>query len=84
MPPAMPKSNASRLLRAMRDAGYRVDGLPGTADELRERVTGGNAARFGALARIPGLGASRIARFGEDLLAIVRRYGGVPLRRFCS
>jgi ATP-dependent DNA helicase RecQ len=29
-----------------------------------------------ALDRIPGLGASRIARFGEDLLAIVRRYGG--------
>jgi ATP-dependent DNA helicase RecQ len=29
-----------------------------------------------ALARIPGLGASRIARFGEDLVAIVRRYGG--------
>ncbi len=29
-----------------------------------------------ALARIPGLGPSRIARFGEDLIAIVRRYGG--------
>ena len=28
-----------------------------------------------ALARIPGLGPTRIARFGEDLLAIVRRYG---------
>jgi ATP-dependent DNA helicase RecQ len=29
-----------------------------------------------ALARIPGLGASRVARFGDDLLAIIRRYGG--------
>jgi ATP-dependent DNA helicase RecQ len=29
-----------------------------------------------ALGRIAGLGASRIARFGEDLLSIVRRYGG--------
>jgi ATP-dependent DNA helicase RecQ len=29
-----------------------------------------------ALARIPGLGPNRIARFGQDLLAIVRRYGG--------
>jgi ATP-dependent DNA helicase RecQ len=29
-----------------------------------------------ALARIPGLGPSRIARFGDDLLAIIRRYGG--------
>jgi ATP-dependent DNA helicase RecQ len=28
-----------------------------------------------ALARIPGLGPNRIARFGTDLLAIVRRYG---------
>jgi len=28
-----------------------------------------------ALARIPGLGASRIARFGDDLLDLVRRYG---------
>jgi ATP-dependent DNA helicase RecQ len=29
-----------------------------------------------ALARIPGLGPNRIARFGDDLLSIVRRYGG--------
>ena len=28
-----------------------------------------------ALARIPGLGPNRIARFGADLLSIVRRYG---------
>ncbi len=33
-----------------------------------------------ALGRIPGLGPSRIARFGEDLLAIVRRYGGGSTR----
>jgi ATP-dependent DNA helicase RecQ len=31
---------------------------------------------IGALARIPGLGPSRVARFGDDLVAIVRRYGG--------
>ena len=31
-----------------------------------------------ALARIPGLGPNRIARFGDDLVAIVRRYGGGP------
>ena len=29
-----------------------------------------------ALDRIPGLGAAKIARFGTDLLAIIRRYGG--------
>jgi ATP-dependent DNA helicase RecQ len=28
-----------------------------------------------ALARIPGLGPNRIARFGDELVAIVRRYG---------
>lgn len=31
-----------------------------------------------ALARIPGLGANRVARFGDDLVAIIRRYGGGP------
>jgi len=34
-----------------------------------------------ALARIPGLGPSRIARFGDDVVAIVRRYGGGPAVR---
>ncbi|MDB4963913.1 MAG: ATP-dependent helicase RecQ [Myxococcales bacterium] len=29
-----------------------------------------------ALARIPGLGVSRIARFGDDILAVVRRHNG--------
>jgi ATP-dependent DNA helicase RecQ len=29
-----------------------------------------------ALDRIPGLGAAKIARFGADLLSIIRRYGG--------
>jgi ATP-dependent DNA helicase RecQ len=28
-----------------------------------------------ALDRIPGLGAAKIARFGDELLAVVRRYG---------
>jgi ATP-dependent DNA helicase RecQ len=32
-----------------------------------------------ALARIPGLGPNRIARFGDDLLAIVRKYGGASV-----
>ena len=31
-----------------------------------------------ALARIPGLGPNRVARFGDELVAIVRRYGGGP------
>ena len=32
-------------------------------------------ASMDALLRIPGLGPAKIARFGDDLLAIVRRYG---------
>jgi ATP-dependent DNA helicase RecQ len=44
----------------------------------RSVVTAIDAARpdsLAALARIPGLGPQRIARFGDELLAIVRRYG---------
>lgn len=68
-------------LRAMREAGYRVDGLPGTADELRERVTGGNAARFGALANV----AARVpvddhVRGEPHLAEIERQWGPAPGR----
>jgi len=31
-----------------------------------------------ALARIPGLGPAKIARFGDDILAVVRRQGALP------
>jgi len=39
-------------LSAMRDAGYRVEGLPDDADALRRAVVEGNAARHGAIANV--------------------------------
>lgn len=39
------------LLRSMRDDGYTVD-VPASVDELRRRVTEGNAERTGALANV--------------------------------
>ncbi|MBC7779738.1 MAG: magnesium chelatase subunit H [Proteobacteria bacterium] len=38
-------------LRGLRDAGYTVE-LPASADELRDRIIHGNAARFGADANV--------------------------------
>ncbi|MFX8067385.1 cobaltochelatase subunit CobN, partial [Acinetobacter baumannii] len=38
-------------LAAMAREGYTVD-LPASVDELRERLIGGNAARFGAMANV--------------------------------
>jgi magnesium chelatase subunit H len=38
-------------LNRLRDEGYRVE-LPASADELRERLLGGNAAMFGATANV--------------------------------
>jgi magnesium chelatase subunit H len=40
-----------RTLRALRNAGYRVE-LPPTVEALRERILAGNAARFGANANV--------------------------------
>ena len=39
-------------LRALRAEGYRVEDLPASSDELRERVLGGNAGRFGTDANV--------------------------------
>ena len=38
-------------LAALKQRGYSVD-LPATADALREKIVGGNAARFGAVANV--------------------------------
>jgi magnesium chelatase subunit H len=40
-----------RTLRALRDAGYAVE-VPPSIDALRERIVGGNGARFGAAANV--------------------------------
>ncbi len=67
-------------LRALRDAGYAVD-VPESADALRERIIGGNAARFGThanvAARIP---ADRHVRQQRWLGEIERQWGAAPGR----
>lgn len=40
-----------RTLLGLRGEGYRVD-VPGTVDELRTRIVGGNAERFGTMANV--------------------------------
>ncbi len=40
-----------RTLRAMADAGYKVE-VPASADELRDQIIAGNAAEYGAMANV--------------------------------
>ncbi|MBE7220516.1 MAG: cobaltochelatase subunit CobN, partial [Caulobacteraceae bacterium] len=40
------------VLRGLQADGYATGELPATVDELRERIAGGNAARFGAPANV--------------------------------
>jgi len=65
-------------LRAMRDAGYQVD-LPDTPEALRERVTAGNAARFGAQANVAArIPADQHVRRQRWLPEIERQWGAAP------
>ncbi len=67
-------------LKALAAAGYGVD-VPGSVDELRERILGGNAARYGAAAnvcaRIP---ADDHVRRERHLADIERHWGPSPGR----
>jgi magnesium chelatase subunit H len=69
------------LLKAMQREGYSVE-VPGTVDELRERVIHGNAEAFGATAnvhaRIPNDDHVRRERWLE---AIERQWGPAPGRQ---
>jgi len=69
-------------LRAMRDAGYEVAGLPETADELRELIVAGNAAEHGSdanvHARIP---ADDYVRAEPYLKEIEAQWGPAPGRQ---
>jgi len=65
-------------LRAMREAGYQVD-LPDTPEALRERVTAGNAARFGAQANVAArIPADQHVRRQRWLPEIERQWGAAP------
>jgi magnesium chelatase subunit H len=67
-------------LSALRREGYQVD-LPADSDALRERLLGGNAARFGTpanvMARIP---AERHVARETHLAEIERQWGSAPGR----
>ncbi len=67
-------------MRALREAGYRVD-VPPTVEALRDRILGGNAARFGTdanvVARIP---ADEHVRRETFLPEIERQWGPAPGR----
>jgi magnesium chelatase subunit H len=69
-------------LLALRAAGYTVGDVPATGAELRERVTGGNAARFGAdanvHARIPADDHVRRERWLPEIEA---QWGPAPGRQ---
>jgi magnesium chelatase subunit H len=68
-------------LSGMRDAGYDVD-LPATVDELRDRVTAGNAARFGADANVAArITADDHVRKQPWLAEIERQWGPAPGRQ---
>ena len=45
-------ASLQRTLLALRTAGYAVDDIPADVDELRTRITAGNAARFGSTANV--------------------------------
>ncbi|HEX8374272.1 MAG TPA: cobaltochelatase subunit CobN, partial [Geminicoccaceae bacterium] len=69
-------------LLALRGAGYAVGDVPATAAELRERVTAGNAAQFGAdanvVARIP---VDDHVRREPHLAQIEAQWGPAPGRQ---
>jgi magnesium chelatase subunit H len=71
-------------MRALAAAGYGVD-VPATADALRERLLGGNAASFGTdanvHARIP---VDDHVRREPHLAAIERQWGAAPGRQLAN
>ncbi len=67
-------------LRALRDGGWRVD-VPDTEEELRRRITQGNAATFGAPAKIAArVPADTMLRRERWIGEIERQWGPAPGR----
>ncbi len=67
-------------LRAMRAAGYTVD-VPQDVAALRERILGGNAAQYGAIANVAArIGADDHVRRETFLRDIERQWGPAPGR----
>jgi magnesium chelatase subunit H len=67
-------------LRALKGAGYAVD-VPASEEALREKILGGNAARFGADANVHArLPADDHVRREKHLAEIERQWGPAPGR----
>jgi len=66
------------LLKRLSAEGYAVD-LPGSADELRERLLGGNSERFGAAANIADrMSTEQYRKFCPYVNEIERDWGKAP------
>lgn len=67
-------------LRAMAARGYQVE-VPESVDALRERILGGNAAQYGAIANVAArIGADDHVRREPHLRDIERQWGPAPGR----
>jgi magnesium chelatase subunit H len=66
------------LLKRLRDEGYRVE-LPADADELRERLLGGNSEEFGTTANVAyRMTADEYRRLCSYVRDVERDWGVVP------
>ena len=73
-----------RVLASLKEQGYTVD-LPGSADELRERLTGGNRERFGAPANVHArIPVDDHVRREVHLAEIERTWGAAPGRQLAD
>ena len=69
------------VMKAMAREGYTIE-VPGTVDELRERIITGNAARFGAMANVHArIGADDHVRREKHLKEIEAQWGPAPGRQ---
>jgi magnesium chelatase subunit H len=67
-------------LRAMKEAGYQID-MPANHDALREAITQGNAARYGAIANVMArIPTDDHVRREPHLAEIERNWGPAPGR----
>ncbi|HSD48175.1 MAG TPA: cobaltochelatase subunit CobN [Pyrinomonadaceae bacterium] len=66
------------LLKRLREEGYKVE-LPENADDLRERLLGGNSEEFGATANVAyRMGAGEYRRLCPYVKDVEKDWGAVP------
>ena len=73
-----------RVLASLKEQGYTVD-LPGSADDLRERLTGGNREQFGAPANVHArIPVDDHVRREVHLAEIEKTWGSAPGRQLAD